>query len=302
MGLLSARAASKVFALAEHTVLIRGNCIRALVALGKSRHSRTSPSASPNSSSASASRPYCSFTPLARPSTRSKPTTCLARSHGSSACTNRNRRCVISSPARLNVLAKKSHSTSSHRPRQLVSSPAQPKWLLRWSTPWCNRTGQRRYAPPATTCTENALSSSRGHFPGFGRARDPELDIVAQLRNWLNDRGLRVQRDCTKRRRPADRCPTCRPLFQPRRHGKPAAGSSPPTTLSPRRWRVTPSDAQPARQAATRNAFSGTLARKGGRSTAIEAGVKEVILYPQDRAARRYMQPRDPAPPLHAPP
>ena len=45
--------------------------------------------------------------------------------------------------------------------------------------------------------------------------------------------------------------------------------------------------------------FSGVSARKGGLSTAIEAGVEEVILYLQsghgpERAARNYMHLREP--------
>ena len=45
--------------------------------------------------------------------------------------------------------------------------------------------------------------------------------------------------------------------------------------------------------------FSGISARKGGLSTAIQAGVEEVVLYLQsghglERAARRYMQLLDP--------
>jgi hypothetical protein len=45
--------------------------------------------------------------------------------------------------------------------------------------------------------------------------------------------------------------------------------------------------------------FSGVSARKGGLSTAIEAGVEEIILYLQSghgppRAARAYMHIRDP--------
>ena len=47
----------------------------------------------------------------------------------------------------------------------------------------------------------------RGHHPAFGRSEDPELDIVHQLRVWMEVLDLAVHPRCRKRREPAARCP-----------------------------------------------------------------------------------------------
>ena len=53
----------------------------------------------------------------------------------------------------------------------------------------------------------------KGHYPAFGRSRDPELDVVVQLLRWMRATGLAVHADCAKRARPAARCEFCPPLF-----------------------------------------------------------------------------------------
>ena len=47
----------------------------------------------------------------------------------------------------------------------------------------------------------------------LGRAADPELDVVHQLRVWMEALDLRVHPRCRKGREPAARCPLCPPLF-----------------------------------------------------------------------------------------
>ena len=45
----------------------------------------------------------------------------------------------------------------------------------------------------------------RGHYPALGQAEDPELDIVHQLRVWMEAMDLAVHPRCRKRREPAAR-------------------------------------------------------------------------------------------------
>mgnify|MGYP003346699864 CR=1 FL=1 len=56
-------------------------------------------------------------------------------------------------------------------------------------------------------------SIRRGHLPGLGRAANPSLDIVHQLRLWLKTMELEPRHGCQKRQRPAARCLVCPPLF-----------------------------------------------------------------------------------------
>ena len=52
----------------------------------------------------------------------------------------------------------------------------------------------------------------KGHYPAVGRARDPSLDIVSQLRVWMRTAGLVVHPTCQKLR-PAAICTVCPLLF-----------------------------------------------------------------------------------------
>ena len=137
-------------------------------------------------------------------------------------------------------------------------------------------------------------SVRKGHLPGLGRAKDPELDIVYQLKSWVEWMGLQKHEACRKRKLPAARCPLCQPLF-------PVTVKGPGyTTVSSGRHLSTQQASQDIRRAVQQagcdpSRFSGISARKGGLSTAIGAGVEEVVLYLQsghgpERAARRYMQ------------
>jgi hypothetical protein len=60
----------------------------------------------------------------------------------------------------------------------------------------------------------------KGHYPALGRSRDQELDVVAQLRRWMELAGLAVHPLCANRARPAAACELCPPLlpYQGRDH------------------------------------------------------------------------------------
>ena len=142
-------------------------------------------------------------------------------------------------------------------------------------------------------------SERKGHHPALGRSVDPELDIVQQLKAWMRWMGLRVHRDCPKRRRPAARCPLCPPLFPNTINGPGGLRRATDQPCCPQR---ASSDIKKAVSAAggCASRFSGISARKGGISTAIEAKVEEAILYlqsghGQEKSARRYMHLRDPS-------
>ena len=108
---------------------------------------------------------------------------------------------------------------------------------------------------------------------------------------------LAVHPACRKRKAPAARCLRCPPHFPRISNGTGIVPVVTSVSCSP----------QMASKAVTRigvvagaapERFSGVSARKGGLSTAIEAGVEEIILYLQSghgppRAARAYMHIRD---------
>ena len=137
-----------------------------------------------------------------------------------------------------------------------------------------------------------------GHHPALGRASNPQLDIVFQLRQWMLFAGLAVHSACSKREAPAARCPRCPPLFPRLRNGPgnvpivSGISCSPQMASKAVKRMAVVAGAAPER-------FSGVSARKGGLSTAIEAGVEEIILYLQSghglpRSAKAYMHIRDP--------
>jgi hypothetical protein len=139
----------------------------------------------------------------------------------------------------------------------------------------------------------------KGHYPAFGRSSDPELDVVAQMRRWLELAGLVVHPSCAKRTRPAAACELCPPLF-PLTHcakGAVTAATRRPCT----RQQASDWNLSAFKQAGGDSSrFWGISARKGGISTAIEARVDETILYLQsghgaELPARAYMQIASPA-------
>jgi integrase len=140
-------------------------------------------------------------------------------------------------------------------------------------------------------------SQRRGHYPAVGRAANPELDLVFQLRVWLRVLGLSRSPLCSSRA--GVQCPSCPPVF-PRL----APGAHPAYTANSQ-----PMSGSMVRDAVRRMAalcdgnprnFSGISTRKGGLTTAISAGVPEEIVFlqsghGQQGAARAYMHLQDPA-------
>ena len=137
----------------------------------------------------------------------------------------------------------------------------------------------------------------QGHQPRVGVPRDPRLDLVKQLRAFMRAAGNGPREGCTKRAEPQSPCRVCPPLF-PRTCGR-------SRTLDLSR-QPTPDEVSAmvvrglSHVGYDTSLFSGISARRGGISTAIEAGVPEAILWmqsghAQDVAARRYIQLRSPA-------
>lgn len=132
----------------------------------------------------------------------------------------------------------------------------------------------------------------RGHHPRLGRPHCHLHDIVHQLRVYMRDTHLAPRSGCNKRANPHARCPLCPPLFPLTtrlggqllftfRHPSPSTFSS---------WIVEALGYIGVDTAA----FTGVCARRGGLSTAIEAGVPEAVLWmqsghAQSRAARQYV-------------
>ena len=131
-----------------------------------------------------------------------------------------------------------------------------------------------------------------GHEPRIGVAADRRLDLVRQLRAFLRAVGNQPRPGCTKSIDPQARCPACPPLF-PRSIGREQAFD---LSKQPSAEEASAMIVRGLRHVGYDTAlFSGISARKGGLSTAIEAGVPEHILWmqsghAQDVAARRYLQ------------
>ena len=137
----------------------------------------------------------------------------------------------------------------------------------------------------------------QGHQPRLGLPRRPEYDVVKLLQRFMRDAGLAVHPACAKRTHPEKRCSLCPPLF-PRssRCSRALVSDRPPTSGDLSGMIV----AGLHRAGYDTALFSGISARRGGLSTAIEAGVPEHILWmqsghAQDVAARRYVQLGSPA-------
>jgi hypothetical protein len=134
----------------------------------------------------------------------------------------------------------------------------------------------------------------QGHQPRVGTPESPEHDIIASLQDLWAEIGIGVHSGCAKRRFPAQRCPVCPPMF-PKSSGDGFNTSRAPTSSEVSRMIVRGL----SHVGFDTSLFSGISARKGGLSTAIEAGVPEHILWmqsghAQDVAARRYVQLRSP--------
>ena len=125
----------------------------------------------------------------------------------------------------------------------------------------------------------------KDHHPRIGRSRSDSLDLVHQLRRFMDEAGTEPRAGCSKRLRPHARCLLCPPLFPLSKRGKD--------------WHAVMSDKHPSPNAFSEmvvralgyvgcdtSMFSGVCARRGGLSTAIEAGVPEPILWLQSGHAQ----------------
>ena len=133
----------------------------------------------------------------------------------------------------------------------------------------------------------------KGHHPRLGRARDPALDVVHQLKAYLRAAGLAVSPRCGKKRAPQARCCYCPPLFPRAVRGAGGTWTLHGAAVTPAGFsEMIPRALE--RVGVNAEGFSGVCARRGGITTAIEAGVPEHVLWmqsghAQDRAARQYV-------------
>ena len=136
-----------------------------------------------------------------------------------------------------------------------------------------------------------------GAHKRFGKSQHPALDFVAQMREFQQFAGLQVHTQCKKRAHPAEHCPVCPPLWPRTLRG----GISFDLHTSPTSQMVSSWIVEALGEAGVDTSmFSGVCARRGGLSTAIEAGVPEVITWmqschAQDVAARLYVELRSQA-------
>ena len=132
-----------------------------------------------------------------------------------------------------------------------------------------------------------------GLYPRLMQGSSPRYCVVQRIKDWIARRGLAISSECTKRRRPAARCPHCPPLFPSFRqdHGRwlPMSRQQISGAVKKVLQRVASGDTH----------FSGISMRRGGISQAVHARVPEPILFLQSGhgsgfAARSYMVPEDP--------
>ena len=120
----------------------------------------------------------------------------------------------------------------------------------------------------------------RGHHPALGRAEDPELDIVHQLRVWMEAMDLVVHPRCRKRHEPAARCPWCPPIFPRTRRGRGNVTVSDGYACSPQRMSDDVKFAM-SQMGAELKPLRGRLCAQRGLPTAIEACIHEAVLFMQ---------------------
>jgi hypothetical protein len=143
-------------------------------------------------------------------------------------------------------------------------------------------------------CKRKNDAIRKGLFPRIGRPKEPGStnDVVAWLRTYLAHFGLNRHGACTRSFRDRERCPVCPPVFcMTAREGRVTVIRK--TACS--RQLISDAITQTvATVGVDADMFSGISARKGGLSTAIEAGVPEWVLFfqsghGQSKAARAYM-------------
>lgn len=132
----------------------------------------------------------------------------------------------------------------------------------------------------------------KGHYPRIGRSYSRFHDLVHQLRCFMDEAGTAPRRGCIKRARPHAHCPVCPPLFPcTARQGYVSIFTDQhPTPDTFSSW-ITSALGYVGLDTSV---FSGVSARRGGLSTAIEAGVPEAVLWMQSGhaqsiAARSYV-------------
>ena len=143
-------------------------------------------------------------------------------------------------------------------------------------------------------CKRKNDAIRKGLFPRIGRPKKPGSthDVVAWLRDYLTRFGLSRHDACTRSFRHRERCPVCPPVFcMTAREG---AVTLIRRTACSRQLMSEALAKAVASVGVDAEMFSGISARKGGLSTAIEAGVPEWMLFfqsghGQSKAARAYM-------------
>ena len=167
---------------------------------------------------------------------------------------------------------------------------------------WPDHDAQAGYMQYEGCCTLNIKKMKndqhrKGCRKRYGRSRDPDLDVVDQLKAWIREVGLEPRPGCTKRQNPSEGCRLCPPLFPrslPDRAGFDLSRLPPADSVSASIVRAV------GLVGVDTAFFSGICARKGGLSTAIENGVPEEIVWMQsghanNPAARRYVELGSPA-------
>jgi len=136
----------------------------------------------------------------------------------------------------------------------------------------------------------------RGCRKRYGRSRDPDLDIVDQLKAFMQQVGLEPRKGCRKRENPSEGCRLCPPLLP-----RSLPDGSFDLTCRPSPEYISAMVVRAVGLVGVNTQFfSGICARKGGLSTAIEFGVPEEIVWMQSGhanspAARRYVDLGSPA-------
>ena len=145
--------------------------------------------------------------------------------------------------------------------------------------------------------------AAKGLYPRIGKTRESDLDVVFRLRNYLSHAALAVHAACDRAIHPAlkaARCRACSPVF-PRSAQQRVPGSQPArfATILTTDAGNTNMVSQAIRSSMERLGanglwYTGKAGRKGGISTALEAGVPESVLFmqsghSQSKAAQAYM-------------
>jgi hypothetical protein len=131
----------------------------------------------------------------------------------------------------------------------------------------------------------------KGHHPRIGRSAHAGNDIVYRLTRLQLAAGHSIAPGCAKRVNPAAACSLCPPLFPKTTNGgKRFTNEHCSRDMISRAIQATLEEI-----GVDTSRFSGISARKGGLSTAIDAGVPEPVLFLQSGhgqrfAARAYMQ------------